>query len=918
MTSGWNYTVTHFDESNSWSSTDITEYVVSIPTATDTGSGEVNSARVILSADTGKFISKTPYIDQYDRIRIQIDDGVSGTTNYDKYFDVVKILPAESKSLGTRVELFLMGLEHHLQKINYTKPHVAEGAFEVMKDIGDQYNISKGTQQPVLTGHGDTSKNELPNSNFQKNNYTYGDNEAPCYDRMEEVTDSLGAAVDEGGALDFYDFKFDYTNHTTIDLNVFSSGNNISSPVTISNSTSVNVGETDSGVDNTTGTNVLAWGANESGSLPVEFSKFSSGEIRYPLYPQWDSGTLYKIDSKVQYLGNLYKRINTDVTLPANVPTSDSNWQLRTKATEYGQYYISKWTNISGAEMWKDCGIDPTDINSSSEIGPGFNDANIVVWDTAEDANWFRSWADVRVHTTLTPSTISSDATLKKYLYGNDTFYRGFRVLIQGTPSSGVWNGNDSNGKAYANSIVECVTPGTSSTATWRVKYQPTTDLQCIVRHEGIPYRYGTYEGSGALGWWANGTVGGTNYGAHNAGDCLHPYYEVTTTQGVYGTQFSSTVNNNSGIKVSYAWRTLFGWPETATHKHSVGGWINLVFPFPNSIISQTSWAKGSLYGGTKTSDGVCEPATLDIENMHLTPDGKRGFNDGDESENLGPISSIDFSFKVHYQGSTQAIGTPGAVYDTLAEANFVMSCILVDTSDNMVKQDFIVPHNNQWLPYKLPISGFITYRSRKPRESIINSIIPPKEITINNQIEWRNIKQVIIQTAQSYDSDGRYVNSSIEGNFYANPNTASETFGVPAVPGMGKDYRRLDLYLDAFRFTKPLLVSTGQETTRNIESEFIDKPEVYDYFQLKNIAHAEREKRQHRHVEFEINTTGKFDINFGDFFNFEHPRLIPDAVKTSTNTIKLVAKHIEYSITKPVDGKGGFLRKILGVKRFE
>ena len=905
MTSGWNYTVTHFDESNSWSSTNITEYVVSIPTTTDTGSGEVNSARVILSADTGKFISKTPYIDQYDRIRIQIDDGVSGTTNYDKYFDVVKILPSESKSLGTRVELFLMGLEHHLQKINYTKPHVAEGAFEVMKDIGDQYNISKGTQQPVLTGHDSTSKNKLPNSNFQKNNYTYADNEAPCYDRMEEVTDSLGAAVDEGGALDFYDFKFDYTNHTTMDLNVFSSGNNISSPVTISDSTSVNVGETDSGVDNTTGTNVLAWGANEAGSLPVEFSKFTSGEVRYSLYPQWNSGTVYKIGSKVQYLGNLYKRINTDVTLPANVPTSDSNWQLRTKATEYGQYYISKWTNVNGHLIWKDSGIDPTNINSSSEIGPGFNDANIVVWDTADDANWFRSWADVRVTGTLAPSTISSDITLKKYLYGNDTFYRGFRVLIQGTPSSGVWNGNDSNGKAYANSIVECVTPGTSSTATWRVKYQPTTDLQCIVRHEGIPYKY---NGSA----WVGGA-------ASTEGDCLHPYDEITTTEGVYGTEFSSTVNNNSGIKVRYYWETIAGFVTNATQQHSVGGWINLTFPFPHSIISQSAWAMGQLYGGTKTSDAVCEPATLDIENMHLSPEGERGFNTVEAggysgSENLGPISSIDFSFKVHYQGS--ALQNSG--YDTLAEANFVMSCILIDTSDNMVKQDFVVPHNNQWLPYKLPISGFTTYRSRKPRASIINSIIPPKEITINNQIEWRNIKQIIIQTAQSYDSDGRYVESSIEGNFYAQANTAVETFGIPAVPTIGRDHRRLDLYLDAFRFTKPLLVSTGQEASRNIEGEFIDKPEVYDYFQLKNIANAEREKRQHRHVEFEINTTGKFDINFGDFFNFEHPRLIPDAVKTSTDTIKLVAKHIEYSITKPVDGKGGFLRKILGVRRFE
>jgi len=913
LTSTWNYTVTHFDESNSWASTDITADVVSIPTATDTGSGEVNSARIILSADTGKFISKIPYIDQYDRIRIQIDDGIAATTNYDKYFDVIKILPSESKSQGTRIELFLMGLEHHLQKINYTKPHFSEGAFEVMKDIGDQYNISRGTQQPVLTGHDNTSKNKLPNSTFQKNNYTYGDNEAPCYDRMEEVTDSLGAAVDEGGALDFYDYKFDYTNHTTMDLKVFSSGNDISNPVEITNTTSVNVGETDAGVDNTTGSNVLAWGANEAGSLPVEFSRFNSGEIRYNLYPVYDSSLSYVEDQKILHNGNLYRAkqsVPTGQTPPgtASSPSSNTYWESRTKATEYGQYYISKWTNVNGHLIWKDSGIDPTDINSSSEIGPGFNDANVVVWDTSADANWFRSWADVRVTGTLAPSTITGDSTLKKYLYGNDTFYRGFRVLIQGTPSSGVWNGNDSNGKAYANALVECISAGNATDAVWRVKYLPTSNLQCIVRHEGIPYKY---NGSA----WVGGA-------ASTEGDCLHPYDEITTTEGVYGTEFSSTVNNNSGIKVRYYWETIAGFVTNATQQHSVGGWINLTFPFPHSIISQSAWATGQLYGGTKTSDAVCEPATLDIENMHLSPEGERGFNTVETggysgSENLGPISSIDFAFKVHYQGSS----LQNSGYDTLAEANFVMSCILVDSSDNMVKQDFIVPHNNQWLPYKLPISGFTTYRGRKPRASIINSIIPPKEITINNQIEWRNIKQIIIQTAQSYDSDGRYVESSIEGNFYAQANTAVEQLGIPAVPTIGRDHRRLDLYLDAFRFTKPLLVNTGKQSSRNIEADFIDKPEVYDYFQLKNIANAEKEKRQHRHVEFEVNTTGKFDINFGDFFEFYHPRLIPRAVRTNTSGddyVKLVAKHIEYSITKPVDGKGGFLRKILGVRRFE
>ncbi len=129
-------------------------------------------------------------------------------------------------------------------------------------------------------------------------------------------------------------------------------------------------------------------------------------------------------------------------------------------------------------------------------------------------------------------------------------------------------------------------------------------------------------------------------------------------------------------------------------------------------------------------------------------------------------------------------------------------------------------------------------------------------------------------------------------------------------------------MYIDAFHFGKPLLVSSGQDTDKDIEADFLEKPDVFDYFQLKGMVDAEKQKRNFRHVEYEINTTGKFDIEMGDYFKFKHPRLIPDAPIASgtisnVNFIKLVAKRIEYSITKPVDGKGGFLRKILGVRRF-
>jgi hypothetical protein len=360
----------------------------------------------------------------------------------------------------------------------------------------------------------------------------------------------------------------------------------------------------------------------------------------------------------------------------------------------------------------------------------------------------------------------------------------------------------------------------------------------------------------------------------------------------------------------------IIGEVSDATQKHAIGAWYNMTFPYPHATITAASPAVGFHYGGTaSSSDVVCEPATLDIENTHITPTGFRGFNNTpDETECFGPISSIDFVIKLNYQGADSILSP----YTTLAEANFVMTCLLIDTSDNIVKQDFIVEHNNWWTSIKLPISGFQTYRGRRPRDSIQDFFIPPKAISVQNQIEWRNIKQIIIQTAESYDDQGRYAKSAIEGNRYASPFTK-----IGFVP-VAKNSRRIDMYIDAFRFTKPLLVttSTAPITDRNLEAEFIDKPDIYDYFQLKNIANAELEKRKHRHVEFEVTTTGNFSTPFGDFFKLTHPRLISDSLRTGTssgvNYVKLVAKNIEYSITKPVNGKGGFLRRILGVKRFE
>ena len=897
MPNNWTVEITHYDISTT-TTTVITDNFVALPSATDTGSTEINSATLILSAPKGKFITSAPLIDQFDRIRIKIT--VTGSSEYNKVFDVMKIIPSWTKSEGVRVTLVLQGMEHHLQKINHIKPFFYEGAKEVMEDVIDSYNNSKGSTQPTLLSVG---TNELPNSNFTKNNYDFAINQDTCHNRMIDIIDRLGASVDDGGALDFYETRYTNSNSdfTSLLSNVFSSGSPSSgSEVTINDTSAVNVGESDAGIDSITGTVVHAWGAIDQGSLPVEFSQFKSGERRYGFYPLWSNSVDYVADSIVQQGDKLYKSIlaSGPSGVGAQQPPNTTYWTERTRNTDYGSIQYSQWTK-SGAVLWKDGGIDPTNINSSSEIGPGFWDGNLIINDTQD--NWFRTIADVRISASNPePSDITGSATLKKYLYNYTHFYRGFRVLLQDNSApGGTWSGTDINGKSFTQAIVECTSPGTELTAEWRVVYAATTDdLVCTIRDEGIIYKYDTTANT-----WTSGSM-------VTDGDHLHPYSSLDNVSGIPNIGDGTFANNtNSAIRSRWDY-SQFDTLRSATDEHRIGAWLGMSFPYPTAKINGTVDV-GFYYGGGITGrDSVCEPATLDAQNMHLTHDGYRGFNaQSDSSEDYGQISSIDFWMNMNYQ-SKDPILDP--VYYTVETANFVITCLLVDTEDNVVSQDFVIKFNNQWDEYKLPISGFNIYRGRKPNDSLITTIIPPKELEISNIFRWRNVKHIIFQTKESYDEEGRYRTDELNNRYLQNTTQSG-------LPDLTRISRRIDLTIDALHFTKPLLANTGQDTTRCVENEFIEKPEIMDYYQLKNDAKAELEKRKFRHVEFDITTSGNADINFGDYFLYENENLIADEFETSSgsNKIRLVAKHIEYSITKPVNGKGGFLRRILGVRRF-
>ena len=982
----WSFVVTHYyDVSGSTGTQTITDDVISIPKFTDTGSGEVNEATIVLDADSGNYISDDSsgkrIIQQHDIIKLRVTDNLpnQGTQGdiglgqglYEKYFNVVKKIPIKSKSEGVRVQLELLGVENWLQRINYIKPHYFENPAEVFEDICNLYNANKGTGMPTLTGFLSTdSTNELPQ--YVSNIYDFGNNEDNCFDRISDVIDKVGASAADGGILDFFDFKAEHSNNgNTITTKVFSSGNdadNSGNPggqtiITIDNSTNVNVGESDGGINSEEGNLINSWGAVDAGSLPIDFSIFKGRQQWWNLYfPEWVTGQTYPAGAKVSYVdsGTRYNyRVKTGQTSTGSTPpTTTSKWEVLTSALYYGNAYkYSPWTAQRKIEWINGLG-DPTasyglNVTSDSPRAPMCFDHNIVCRDTA----FSRTFVD---QIATSPGGINEKLLYDDNRNGTGTaLYRGLRVLCSGNPveqssayfgysSSGVTASTvkDDNGRLIKNSVLEYT--GTK----WLVKYRPYEDqfasnstpikFQVVVLFEGRTYEF--YK-DGSNQTWQNFT------NDDNGNDCLHPLvndsshtpaYTLYNVPGVLAdyTNTASVVdvntkygwdstNTNSAIEVRYNWSPYDIWNidgialagdltnRNTQDYYQCGAWLSMRFPFPTTTAQSTGTANGQLvgdwYGGGTNTDNPHEPATLDTQNMHLTHDGERGFNNGLSSEDFGQISGVSFMTKLWFLRK-RVIDAGWEDVDGDDGSNFKMRCVLIDTDDNVVTQDFVIPFNNTWTSITLPVSGFQIYRGREPRynSSVVHDLFPPKGLDVQDIFIWRNVKMMSIFVLEPYDEYGRYHpgGSAKLGSESVYDQTAS-------IWKFGYSEKEMRLAVDALHFTKPLLVNTGNVTGRVIDPDFIQRPDIGNYEQLKSDAEAEKQMKSFQHVEFDTTTTGRFDIGFGDYFNLQDEDIIPSNLQDSSNKIKLVAKRIEYSITKPLNGKGGFLRRIRGVRRF-
>ena len=884
--------------------TDITEWVDRID-AIEVGTGEIRSAKIRLNAMRGRFVTKTfsgttPLIDQFDKLRLTITD--RNLDVYDVIYEVDNLKPIMNSQVGELIEVECLGMEWNLTKTPFSKPFFQESGFTVLRDVIDFYNDpdSKGTDSPSVEEHTAVWPTGFNNfAQFTANVYPYDLREQSVYSGLIATSDKMGGSVGSGGAGDFFEigFRDDLTDPAFNQLKIrgFISGSppdQLTVP-TILDTEQINPGEEEGGLQATMAFVQGTWLSDGIGSYPFENALFNGALEVWNNFPEhvaveWPEDSITMIRGTLDTDGDfIHYKANADTT---QIPPD----------TEWDQYFFTTWIkNEAGvpnaetegyskltkgiANAWKSAGarVDGTTQNDPPTVDSiGMWDHNLVI----VDGTYERTWVDCKA---LDPSAVPSQLRFPGFV-----FYRGFRVLV-----NGVGTGNYAG---FDNQVIQYTSAGVDGTATFRTFRNYADEAMVAVDNERKVYQLQSSV-------WTD--ISGTREG----NDCYHPVYDVGNDGGVnnHNDGIGGTYGDDSAVTVEHRYEKDDNGAFDAPEFYRQGAWINFRLPFPSN--SHNSNTMADKIG---KASGDYEPSTLDAGNMHWSSNGKIGYNH-DRAMDLGPMDSLIFATKFLWLYEKDASG------GTVRAGNFECRCVMYDSSDNVVIQDFVIPFNGDFTQtVNLPLKDFKIYRGRKPW-SFINaaSNVFLQQLEILNVFEFKNIQKIGFVWLGPYDEVGRYQPWAQIGFLF--PSIEDPFLGVVGLI----DGYNLKWSIDTFEFSKPgLIVSDPIPSGRATMLPFDDQPQIINTFNGLQHNRQQLEITKFRRVRYDIVTEGTVKELFGDSIFLENELLVREANRNESSpgandgdpgTIKLVCKRIRYEITKPPNGPGGFLRYIEGVKRF-
>ena len=862
------------------------EDVVQVDSASFTDITQTGELHLKLNCEHGKFLTSAPLLEDWMKIKMMFKDQFGNTQS--RIYEVQSYIESADDN-SVSVTVIALSREYHLTQINFGQQFYQGNAYDVVKELINEYNTNKGPLQVTIDKHNDQAFNQLPQTNLY--NYQFTTNEIPYKDGLMVVMNTTNLPIGAGGYGDYFALVFedDPADDSKMIFKAFVSGS-IPTPIPVFEQSSqrpIQSVVTRKEVPDATVVHVKAH--PQAGTLPIDLSVFQGILEQFNLLPDYIANREYKKGERVKYIDKRYEaRIDT-----TDNPLLTTSWKVIEAKDVLGSRQYSPWTADKEAvfrcAMANPTGTHDKDPTINTNDYP--DDSFVQCWDanmTIRTPRLWRDWCDVKYQS---PNNIPT-------AWERDgQFYRTFRCLCVGSCELFGYSGISDAIMQYDGNKWQIYRELTLANTEGPDGITRTGGDEIAVISEGIVY-------ATVLDSFNQKTISeGTE-----ARDCFHPMMFTENTLGVNSDipSASGTYGDNSAVSIWSKYDISLTAPSEASRFFGVG-WCAPLFraPYPNNTLNSIDEETGDLY----------KQETLRLENMSYTHSGKTSFIHK-ESEDLLVIQALEFAF--NFEVWAYSIFPPTGIWRRLNMGDIKFAAFVYDSNGNTTKVPITLPVTNSWLTISVPLPPPI-WRPTDPIRSWSNTEVFEKDAEQLQYFETRNVKMIGLQLEEMYDTHGRYhyrqlgfepLNSFQYSQLY-------NVFGVnpadPIYPRLG-DKIALKGSIDALRFTKQLMVITNKSTQRLIQGRAVKEPSIINYPQAQAYADAQHDIVTFPYHEYTITMQGRCDLSVGQSIYYRNPDIVREG-DSGDNTVKLMVIKIIHSYNSGGNGKG-FQTDLIAIKR--
>jgi len=939
------------DISNKWS---VIEYEDAFP----------QSIKITLNAKGGRFHTKTPIIQNRDRIYVRITDKLGNVTE-----DVFHVRRRQRiKKAGRVLQLKLscphQSENHWSRTVSFAKKRISN--YNAVVEWVTQLNTGKGAKDPTVEIPANDTVKKVGNffDESTSNNHIYESTKAETV--IDEIKNLELQPVEGGGSFEpmYVRLKSKYDHFTGNDLDVVQLqafpqgykddgvGNLTNTPTvtltqnTIESGIRSNVLGLESEEDPESGTIVTAIADKTSGSYPVEFMKHMGAKDVFNSAKDWKDGTLYKFGRLVKNNGNTYECIFTHTSSGSTIPPNATFWIARTftkpDAWNISIIYFKNGLYRHNSIAWKsltdgNLGNEPSGADTINWIRVNFvptGDYSPLTKDKAQ--YWINALAGAKYAATnngqcamIDPNCIIPDklhprlpvdwvgtnpANIPSELLINfgsgNQIPDAFMVLVidpaTGTETGlGDFSGSDKNGIMYAGNILQYYDEDNDGVGEWRVfkGKQTNQDQEVFDWYEGIP-------------WIKN--------------PCTSDYVDDTGVCKLIlgGSGTRSTVwkigsyeifdipliglfakwkdNRQFECAHSVKWDSINGRIDCGNKKimNELDSTTSGIFIKSHPSVIAVGLEQNTFYVG------------FNIHSRFPRTGNAIPFGAVTAGEKI-KLSVFDFfNMFLTHEGKREWFGPQVEDYYPIQNFSFVQQFIQTrnllgtfDTEGDYSFGVFLVDRNMNTVTIEynhsrneaiLPQEAPLS--KSKPYVGVpgVSVFFSAQEPEVIDVFEPREWLFGGIFTKDSFDEQGRY-----QGH-------TKTRF---------RNLKEMELVIDAYRMSKPLVATSIDDPLDKpdyaIESVKVKASNIVSYAQLKNLVFGLSQFVNFPRRNFKVPTKLKCDVQFGDPVYYTSAEIISDTTDGISNTIKGVADKIIYTLSKPKGrGPGAATRNVHLVER--